>query len=393
MMGEKFTLQSILIQVAVMDDHLGATFYQTLQSFRTIGSDPVQNICMLKVCLQTALEAAEVLGDSGAHAERWRDLLLHLPAYPVAEDSNGSRLLDAVGVPPTHHISQVSGLYPVYPCAEVDASSPSDTIALYQRTLDAALEQIAQKVYATDRAFHFQCVWQCFFLAMSSLRLGRVTEFWDTFLPMMLRAYSKPNGLMSHNATVIVNPASSEANLRNIPARTLQDLGEEMPVFEAWCGHDGGSSPNPLAKAFSAPLIEGSADYLSMITEALLQSHNGVIRVFPVWPQGRPAQFFNLVAEGNILVSARSGPGGVEFIRLERGAHCSQNTIRLASPWNSGIESWTLPAGGLTLTVNGPSPSEAGASEPSGPYEEARPRILYQDANGPLWLGRKNTSP
>ncbi len=350
-------------------------------------SDPVQNISMLKVCLQTALEAAAVLSDDGPHVARWRDLLQHLPAYPVAESTSGSRVLDAVGVPPHHHISQVSGLYPVYPCAEVDASSPAETIALYQRTLDAALEQIAQKVYATDRGFYFQCAWQCFFLAMSSLRLGRVAEFWDTFLPLFLRSYSKPNGLLSHDATVIVNPASSEANLRQIPARTLQDVGEEMPVFEAWCGHDGGSSPNPLAKAFSAPLIEASADYLTMITETLLQSHNGIIRVFPAWPQGRLAQFFHLVAEGNVLVSARTGAQGVEFIHLERGKHGRDSTVRIFSPWTKRIESWTLSAESLTLTATGPAP--APALEPRQPDSQAEPRILYQDANGPLWLGRK----
>jgi len=350
-------------------------------------SDPVQNICMLKICLETALEAAALFGDKGEDVERWRDLLEHLPAYPLAESAFGTRVLDAVGVPPNHHISQACCLYPVYPCGEVDALSPPDALALYQRTFDVAVEQIAQKVYALDRSFYFNCAWQCFFLAMSALRLGRVTEFWERYLPLFLRSYAKPNGLFSHDATVIVDPALSELNLTRIPDKILRDVNEDMPVFEPWCGHDGGSTPNPLAKAFSTPLIEVSADYLSMITETLLQSQNGIIRVFPAWPKGKPAQFFRFVAEGNVYVSAKTGGQGVEFIHFERGPHCLAQRLRLLSPWTQHVEELEFATDSLTLTVAGVA-STAPVMAPVQPCTEAQPRIFYQDSNGPLWLGR-----
>lgn len=350
--------------------------------------DPVQNVSMLKVCLQTGLEAAPILGDSGPHLDRWRDLLECLPSYPTVDaDEGGRRILDAEGIRADHHISQVCGLYPVYPCGEVDISSPSETLAIYQRTLDIAVKQIAQKSYAIEQGFYFHNIWQCFFLAMATLRLGNIEEFWTSYLPMMLRVYSKPNGLMSHDATVIVNAKTSELNLESIPVDSLQDLSERMPVFEPWCGHQGDSTPNPLAKAFSIPLIEGSSDFLSMITETLLQSHNGLIRIFPGWRKGMAAQFFQLVAEGAVLVSAKMGAGGVEFVRLEPRLGTDEESVRIESPWSGEIEIWRVPAGGITLTEKGE--SSYAPSEPTQPFAEARPRILFENESGPLWLGRK----
>jgi hypothetical protein len=350
-------------------------------------SDPVQNLCMLRICLQTAVDAAGILGDAGDPVARWRDLLAHLPPYTLVPGTGGERVLDAVGVPPDHHISQACGLYPVYPCGEVDVLSPPETVALYRRTLDTAVAQFAQKSYAVDRGFYCDCVWQCFFLAVSALRLGRVTEFWETYLPLFLRSYVKPNGLISHDATIVVEPALSERNLDRIPARTLRDVNEDMPVFEPWVGHSGGSTPNPLAKACSMPLIEGSGDYLTLITETLLQSHNGIVRVFPGWPRGRNAQFFRFVAEGNLFVSARTGADGVEFIHLERGPRCRMERVGLLSPWTQRVEEHAFRGAELTLTPAGPA-TTAPAMAPLQPLEDARPRIIYQDRNGPLWLGR-----
>jgi hypothetical protein len=305
--------------------------------------DPVQNLCMLKVCLQTALEAAQVLGDAGEHVGHWRDLLDHLPAYPVAAGAGGPRVLDAVGVPPEHYISQAGGLYPVYPCGEVDALSSPEAIALYRRTLEAALAQIAEKVYATEQGYHFKCAWQCFFLAMSALRLGEVTEFRETYLPLFLRCYAKPNGLLSHDACVIADPAASEANLAAIPDRVLTDVDEPMPAFEPWCGHNGGTTPNPEAKRLAVPLIEASGDFLTMVTESLLQSHNGVIRVFPGWPLDRPAAFTDLVAEGDILVSAACRDGRVTRLSLRRGPRCGADSVRLWTPDSGAVETVPLP--------------------------------------------------
>jgi hypothetical protein len=80
-----------------------------------------------------------------------------------------------------------------------------------------------------------------------------------------------------------------------------------------------GTTPNPAAKELAVALIEGSADYLTMITECLLQSHNFIIRVFPAWPKDKNAKFENFVAEGDIKVSSEVKDGKVIFIKLTKG--------------------------------------------------------------------------
>jgi hypothetical protein len=181
--------------------------------------------------------------------------------------------------------------------------------------------------------------------------LGLVSEFWDRYLPLFLRSFAKPNGLFSHDATVVVEPELSERNLDTIPDRTLQDVKERMPVFEPWCGHHGGSTPNHEAKAFSTPLIEASADYLTMITETLLQSHNGIIRVFPGWPLDRDAAFSGLVAEGGVAVSARLRDGVVGQVRLERRPG-GVSEVTLKSPWSGQLLTIALPETGERMVTH-----------------------------------------
>ena len=240
-------------------------------------------------------------------------------------------------------MGQADCLHPVYPCGEVDELSGPGLLALYNRTLDSVVEKTAQVSYADVDGFHYQCVWQCFFRAMTALRLGRAEEFHRHYLPMFRRAYVKPNGLVSHDAVVVADPARTEANLAKIPGGSLLDVGEEMPKFEPWCGHAGGATPNPAGKELAIPLIEGSADLLAMVTECLLQSHNGIVRVFPAWTGD--ARFANLVAEGNVAVSACLRNGKVEQIQL-RCLPGGVTHIKVKSPWTGELLEVSLPPEG-----------------------------------------------
>ena len=357
--------------------------------------DPVQTISMLKICLETAIEAAELLACDADQAAQWRALLHGLPDYPVETDAAyGDVVVDADGIPPGQHVNQAGGLRPVFPCGEVDDGSPPGTVALYRRTFDWAIARTAQKSFADDGTYYYHCAWQCFHYAMTALRLGLKSEFRDRYLPMFLRSFPKPNGLMSHDAVVIVAPDASEANLSRIGSATLGDGDEEMPAFEPWCGYDGGSTPEPGAKRFCPPLIEGNGDYLTMITEALLQSHGGVINVFPGWsPDKGTAQFSHLVARGRIIVSSRIENGRVRFVTLHRHPAAAPTAdgnwrVRLVSPWSGEVLLWSL-APGESLTL-----SEAGTMDVPPPLEPStpdtpKPRVFWHDAHATLWVGRQ----
>lgn len=319
--------------------------------------DPVQVISMLKVCLQTAIEGAVALGEKDESlVSDWCELLTNLPEYPLGVDKKGRRVVcDGSGISPDHHVGQAGCLHPVYPCGEIDEFSDPETLQIYQNTLDSVLDKTAQISYANNDCYHYQCVWQCFFRGMTALRLGRVAEFWNFYLPMFLQTYVKPNGLVCHDAVVIASSQISERNLASIPDETLLDLDSEMPKSESWCGHGGGTTPNQDAKRFAVALIEGSADYLTMISECLLQSHNGIIRVFPAWPTDKSASFENWIAEGDIHVSSAISQGVVSFIKMAKGSNCRQSSIKIKSPWTGELEVHEFHENGcLRLTPSAP---------------------------------------
>jgi hypothetical protein len=77
--------------------------------------------------------------------------------------------------------------------------------------------------------------------------------------------------------------------------------------------------------------IETCGGITGAINEMLMQSHEGIIRLFPCWPAGRDAAFRDLRARGAFLVSARRISGIVcdVVVFSEHGGIC-----RMALPWN-----------------------------------------------------------
>jgi len=80
----------------------------------------------------------------------------------------------------------------------------------------------------------------------------------------------------------------------------------------------------------SGGLTETLSAVPSCINEMLLQSYEGMIRVFPAWPVNRDASFENLRAYGAFLVSAEQMGGDVTNIKIlsEKGRICT-----FKNPW------------------------------------------------------------
>ena len=85
--------------------------------------------------------------------------------------------------------------------------------------------------------------------------------------------------------------------------------------------------------------IEDFAAIPGGVNEMLLQSHEGVIRVFPSWPKERDARFVNLRAYGAFLVSSQKENGQVSYVEIisEKGKE-----LTFFNPWE-----------GAELFVNG----------------------------------------
>ena len=71
------------------------------------------------------------------------------------------------------------------------------------------------------------------------------------------------------------------------------------------------------------------------INEMFLQSHEGILKLFPVWPQEKAASFHQLRTYGAFLVSSKFEEGKVEFVKIisEKGKKCV-----LKNPWEASVE-------------------------------------------------------
>lgn len=87
--------------------------------------------------------------------------------------------------------------------------------------------------------------------------------------------------------------------------------------------------------------IEALLAVTTAMNEMVLQSVDGVIRVFPAVPKNRSCSFRDLLARGNVLVSAEKFGEEVGYVQLEP---TQDRTINLVSPWM-----------GTELLVNGES--------------------------------------
>jgi hypothetical protein len=88
------------------------------------------------------------------------------------------------------------------------------------------------------------------------------------------------------------------------------------------------SAPNLLLQ-YGGGGIENCSGFLA-INEMLLQSHDGVIRLFPCWPREMDARFGTLRAVGAFLISAELRSGVVSGVNIisEKGRACT-----MFNPW------------------------------------------------------------
>lgn len=140
------------------------------------------------------------------------------------------------------------------------------------------------------------------------------------------------NGFETYFTTAIrvgYGPKAVLAKLKKRISKTAQP--------NLWIPQDGG-------------LTETLSAVPSCINEMLLQSYEGMIRVFPAWPTGKDARFENLRTYGAFLVSSERKNGGVQYIRItsEKGRPCV-----VENPWKGNVPTITENGKPIKATVNG----------------------------------------
>ncbi|HEY2899134.1 MAG TPA: hypothetical protein VGL59_01065 [Polyangia bacterium] len=134
-------------------------------------------------------------------------------------------------------------------------------------------------------------------------------------------------------------------------ARVGHDPVDILTHLDTWVG--GNSYPN-LHIHTGGGGIENLNTVPSAISEMLLQSFQGKLRVFADWPTSSDARFGNLRAWGGFLVASRLKGGTVQYVRIasEQG-----QTATLKNPWagkvarlyRNGVDAGTLSVPELTL--------------------------------------------
>ena len=222
-----------------------------------------------------AIELAEELNNPN-DAERWRNQLSQWPN--LSKDAIGS-LAVAPGMPFAESHRHFSHLMAFHPLAILDYSNNED-----RKTIQASMNVLEQNGSMNWVGYSFS--WQANMYA----RMGNGQKAAET-LQKFASCFTLPNSFH-------VNGDQCEGKLSSYRYRPFT--------------------------------LEGNFAFASAVQEMLLQSHDGVIEVFPAIPETwRDASFKQLRAEGAFVISARKENGKVKTVNIvsEKGGELKVKNV------------------------------------------------------------------
>jgi hypothetical protein len=239
--------------------------------------DGTCDIAFARLALKAAIEGAQTMKTDAGLIARWQKTLEIIPDYPLFTHDDGSTVVvDVADAPPTCYNVPVPAL-PVYPAGEVNWFSPASVKELFVRTIG--------KMSSNGNN-------DMIILAGSRARLS-MPDAYD-WTRNQFECRQRANGTLS------IAPRGGDFN---------------------GMGH--------FTEDFAAS---------SVISEMLMQSAGGIIRVFPAWPKDKDAAFANLRAEGGFLVGAEQKAGKITKLEITSTVG---GTLRVLNPWTEKIVEFT----------------------------------------------------
>ena len=225
------------------------------------------DLAMIQYILEAAIEGAATLNRDQDLVDHWRKYLSLLPDYPTYTEGEPT-VVDVQDASPIEYNIAVPAT-PVFPGDVVSYWSERPQKELFAHTIEE---------------LHWNGNNSTVILAVARARLSMPdTEAW---LRNEVEYRLRPNGTLSLNR---------RGSFFNSFGHYTEQFGVSMAV-----------------------------------SELLLQSVGDIIRVFPAWPQDKPASFYNLRSQGGFLVSASQFGSGIREIKIFSTVG---GTCRLASPW------------------------------------------------------------
>jgi alpha-L-fucosidase 2 len=244
-----------------------------------LNRDCIIDLALTAFLLDAVTEGSEALGVDAPLREKWREVRRNLAPYPAGDGPHGRVWLDVLDAPHEFVYNVPVTLAPVFPGEQAGLGSPP------------ALLEVARRTARTVRLEGGNdLVWQPFVRA----RLGMLDLDW---FKREVRYSMTPLGVANDRCRQAGGRYSDNTNF---------DFMMRMGVW---------------TENLSLPAV---------LNECLLQSYDGVIRLFPNTLRLSAARFRDLRAAGAFLVSASwDGKSVTEAsMKSEKGT-----AVRIANPW------------------------------------------------------------
>ena len=292
------------------------------------GRDTNIDLALVRNLLSWLLEAAEELGEVGPEQTRWREAMGALRPYLL--DEHGE-LMVMEGVPLSESHRHHSHLMCIHPLGDLNVEGSDEDRQIIERSFHRL--EVLGTGYWTGWSFPW--------MSLIASRVGRA-EMADHMLRLYADCFTSPNGF-----------------------------------------HVNGDWRKTGASAFHYRpyTMEAECAASAAVSEMLLQSWGGKIRLFPTLPERvLDADFERLLAEGAIKVSAKRRGGGVVEVELlaEAGRELIVAGCDGDMEWH-GVASAEFAGGEWRVTVGG-----------GGHCTARRPGI---EVGSPMWNDLAPTNP
>jgi len=249
-------------------------------------TDPAIDMALIRAHLQATLEASELLGCDAGLRDGWRHLLAHLAEIP----DDGEVFLDHRDADPDSRLGHTGLLCATWTAGLIGLTSPPGEYEMAVRTFRTLPARTSPSVqdYPFDiPTWNDDCCWPN--MIGYAARLGLAEEAATYLYDFGIFQHLKPNGLFAFDA-----PVTDDQR-------------------ETYWG-----------------MPDSNYAMTAVVSEMLLQSYDGVIRIAPACPREWEARFSGFLAVGAFEVDARIAQGSISCLRVRS---LKGNRCRVYNPW------------------------------------------------------------
>lgn len=160
--------------------------------------------------------------------------------------------------------------------------------------------------------------WSAFYTGVARMRLNGPKDGWRVVTGFK-EMFAKPNGFFSHNPVIVTNLTAHDVASCKLKAPPNMLRSFDGVIRDFGRGEAAELTSNPAAKRLVCPVLESAAAFLFLSTEALMQSTEEEIRIFPCVPEGFSGGFEGLLAKGGRRVTATMKKGRVTQFSMKGG--------------------------------------------------------------------------